>query len=91
MVITPQQVEEKVLKDNHAKLRALEEKIDEALVKGFRFGDLCGVCVNLGLGERTPLYRALENKYNQAGWIVKYEYEQRGGDFVRFTAKRGTQ
>jgi len=91
MVITPKQVEEKALKVSQVKLKALEKRIDEALLEDFSRGDRDGVCISLDVGKNTPLYMVLENKYNQAGWTLKYEYDQRDGDFVRFTVKRGAK
>ncbi|VVB80077.1 Uncharacterised protein [uncultured archaeon] len=88
MVITPQQVHEKALVEARASFKALEKKIDRALMDDYVVGDSCGVCIDLDVSSSDPVYQLIQRKYEEAGWTVKYECDQRDGDFVRFTQRR---
>jgi len=88
MVIKPQQIAEKNFRLNRQKIRALEMKIDATLTRDFKPDDINGVCIDLSeyVNYNSPIYRAIKEKYEKAGWKVEYESDQRDGDFVRFRA-----
>jgi hypothetical protein len=88
MVITPQQAQERALADAQNKFKALEKVIDRALKNEFFAGDPCGICINLDVSSSDPVYMLIQKKYAEAGWTVKYECDQRDGDFVRITSRR---
>jgi len=93
MVLTPQQVRETILRNGLPKLKSLEKQIDEELLKRFESGQTDDVCIDMpgGISYNSPLCQALVQKYEQAGWNVKYESDQREGDFLRFTTRRSVQ
>lgn len=93
MVITPQQANEKALRVNQRTLRAAEKTIDAALAEDFKKGELDGVCIDaalLGANDGNVL-AVIKERYGQAGWTVKYENDQREGDYLKFKAKRGAR
>ena len=89
MVVKPQQLTEKYRQKNATELARLERYIDRALVDNFVPGNTEGVCVDFEHGLAQMTVREIQEKYRAAGWTVKYESDQRDGDFLRFTARRG--
>jgi hypothetical protein len=91
MVLTPEQAEERFAKKNAAKLKGLEEKIDDALETSIdqRFAgiylDAKEFCGN------GAIFARLKQLYENAGWRVNYQCDQRDGDYLVFTKKGGTQ
>lgn len=93
MVITVKQMQKKALRVDKTKLKKLEQKIDSEIAKQFDPTDECGVCLELTgliLDNYDPLYKAIKQKYSQAGWVVKYElvHDQ---DYLRLTPRRGAR
>jgi hypothetical protein len=80
MVITPQQARQLTQQDK-AKLRSLEERIDASLIDG-------NFCISIGYVKEKVLTE-LKKRYTQAGLQVKYESDQRDGDYLRFEKQGG--
>lgn len=91
MVVTPQQAGEKYLIRNEGLLKRLEKQIDKALVEDFRPGYRNDVCITPPeeLEPGSPVFLKIRDMYEQAGWKVEYESDQREGDFLRFTQRGG--
>jgi len=87
MVIGPQQAGEKNLRENARLLKKLEAMIDQALISDFQPGNLNGVCITPPeeLYPGTVVYAELKRKYEEVGWKVDYEGDQRDGNYLRFT------
>jgi len=91
MAITPKQLTALTGQDE-AVVKRLEQIIDMALAKQFRPGiEGYTACINLpeGVEYGDKFYTELIRRYAEAGWQVKYESDQRDGDFLRFKARRG--
>lgn len=84
VVIQAQELSEKIRKKESNLLKKAEESIDKVLLDEFDGTDMCiGTTV---MGDlRRNLRNELIDKYRNAGWSVKYESDQRDGDFYRFT------
>jgi hypothetical protein len=90
MAITPQQAARITGAQEKAEARKLEKMIDAQLRKEYVPGER--VCVDVGgyfgdsyLGERTV--REIKRIYENAGWNVKYESDQRDGSWFEFTVR----
>ena len=88
MVIKPQELAEKYRQKNATELARLEHFIDKELVDNFVPGDRDGVCVSFERGLAQMTVKEIRDRYQTAGWNVKYEHDQRDGDYLRFTARR---
>jgi len=88
MTITPQEAREQYMEANADLLKNLEAKIDRALAENP--DKEYGVCISVPdeLIHGYPIYEKLEERYREAGWNMKYESDQRDGDFLRFTPRR---
>ena len=76
MVITPQQA--KALTDADKKItRDLERRIDDALLNGKTTVDIVEY-------PGKKVIQELTQRYSKAGWHVKYESDQREGNYFRF-------
>ena len=70
MVITPEQVRKVFDKEQRAQLAKLEQEIDKALVKG-------ETTIGLFAALNVRVKDEIINKYQNAGWEVKYVTDQR--------------
>ena len=88
MVVTPQQAA-RLTAEESKRLKELEAKIDEAIHTGYR-QENPNLCLDARLfgGYGTRVYAQLKRTYEQAGWTLKYESDQRDGDFVRLSHGR---
>jgi hypothetical protein len=59
-------------------------RIDEALKK--EFGNKAEIWVNLLPGMTRRLRQTIIARYEQAGWTVRYESDQRDGEALVFSA-----
>ena len=84
MAITPKEAM-KLNPEDMAKISALEKKIDATLKKEFADEKTRVIVCTDYLDRRTQvqLYQIYEN----AGWNVKYNTEQREGAWLEFTAR----
>jgi nicotinamidase/pyrazinamidase len=89
MVIKPQELAEKYRQKNATQLARLEHFIDKKLVENFVPENIDGVCIAFERGLAQMTIREIQERYQAAGWTVKYESDQREGDYLRFTARRG--
>lgn len=85
MTITPEQAM-KLNEDDRAEVGALEKTIDQTISSRFNQRDR-RVCVDTGYVGNKAL-QEIKQMYNEAGWNVKYQSDQRDGDFLEFTPKR---
>lgn len=85
MVITPQQATEELMRRNRKVLRELEKKIDAALIERNLGRDICIDVRDGGRNVNGIVLDSLLSAYRKAGWQVKYESDQRDGDFLRFS------
>ncbi|MDP1695881.1 MAG: hypothetical protein Q8L29_03140 [archaeon] len=85
MVVTPQQAKETLMRRNRTVLRELEKKIDAALTGGDTGRDICIDVRDVGRNINGTVLDSLLSAYRKAGWQVKYESDQRDGDFLRFS------
>lgn len=86
MTITPQQAE-KLNEANIAEVKSLEAKIDDAILMGFEGrGDRVIFGIPRGVGSKV--LKEITKIYSVAGWSVKYQSDQRDGDYLEFRPKR---
>jgi len=86
MVLTPKQALEKI-KPRQEELKDLEKKIDEAILKNLRTGSRT-VTIDASIFPDNAAYEAIKEKYTGAGWNVKYECDQRDGNYVQLTERK---
>ena len=86
MVIGLKQLLDKIEKAARAKLEELEMVIDSSLIQDFSGGSATIDLDQVG-GLRTFVIERLLDKYRAQGWKVGINYDQRDGDFIRFTTE----
>jgi hypothetical protein len=87
MTITPEQARKLAEEIYAPEVKKLEEKIDEQLVK--ELTDYSERIIIRPSSHSNPLVRKLvERKYSEAGWNVKYQSDQRDGDWWEFRPKK---
>lgn len=85
MAITPEQAK-KLNQQDLEQIAQLERTLDEAISKKFgRDGTQVAVSVSY-IDER--IRRELTRRYAEAGWNVKYQEDQREGDWLIFTPRK---
>jgi hypothetical protein len=85
MVVTPKQLE-KMTKSEETQLKTLEKKIDAKLRKHFVSSTNNTIYLDISKEATygTRVYSKLIEMYEIAGWTVKYESNQRDGDYLVF-------
>ena len=82
MVIRYDELENKIKDMDKTKVEALESKIDNALLDSYGNGSSVTIGItNLDL-PRQYVMNDLFSQYRQAGWEVKYNSDQRDGDYL---------
>ena len=86
MVITPNEASKLTVEEEN-EIKNLENKVDEAIKSRYKPYNSGGLCLDRGLfGEYgTRIFNQMKKMYEQAGWEVKYESDQRDGDFIRLS------
>ena len=87
MVKTVQELTERLTQEESNQIVQLEINIDKTLEKRFQpknqnaiaFGNLPKNYTNNG-----RVHTEITRRYQEAGWKVKYVYDQRDGDFLQF-------
>ena len=85
MVISVSELTKRILEKEEPLLKALEDRIDTALVERFN-----GQSVAIGLTTKMPRRNLLDelfDKYRRSGWDVQYVFDQRYGDFIQLKPK----
>lgn len=77
MVVRPKDVERLTAKDEK-EVKRLEEMIDAALMEG-------NTTINIGFFPCRKVRDAIMGMYQNAGWDVKYEDDQRDGSYLKFS------
>jgi hypothetical protein len=72
MVLTPQQVKETLTRQDKTQLKQLEVQIDQALLDG-------NITITVTGGLNPRVKDKLLHRYQDAGWQVNYQQEQRTG------------
>ena len=80
MVIKANELTQKIKTIEADKLKTAEDSIDQRLMSGFD-GRQITISANIMKGISEVGKEALIDKYKQAGWDVKYHFDQRDGDF----------
>jgi hypothetical protein len=89
MVLTPGELEKKILSENKATSEAIEKKIDNALLNTYELNRPTTIDYDcLFKGIRSYTINFVLDKYIQAGWNVKIVYDQREGDYIEFSKKK---
>ncbi len=86
MAITPKQAQEKA-RTSVKSAKQLEARIDKIIVDHLKNGDT-DICIDTSFFSNTATQNYIIETYRNAGWHVKYESDQRDGDFLRFTPKK---
>ena len=89
MVITPEQASE-LTGEEETEIKALEERVDQAIRQEYNPDNQRELYLDDELfgGYGTRVYTQMKKMYEQAGWNLKYESDQRDGDFVRLSHGR---
>lgn len=96
MTITPKQAGEFTSEEKRT-LRNLETNIDRTLREGFKnsFNRVTYSWLNYsgqydsGVAVTGKVTTEIIRMYRKAGWNVKYESDQRDGDYLEFTPRGG--
>ncbi len=89
MTITPEQAKETNKRNNKGKIETLEKKIDKILVDNINSCNRReGIIVGVSTLELGDLFEFIKERYEDAGWALRYESDQRDGDYYVFTPKR---
>jgi len=85
MVIKLEEALKKLTNNEQNELISLEKEIDKAITEDFDGNE-----IYLGDFEYSSerVFQKLKEKYREAGWTLKYESDQRDGDFLRITPRR---
>lgn len=90
MAITPKQLMA-LTEQDQGRIKNMEAFLDAAIARAFNpttRGDAC-VSIPRGVQYGDKMYLELVRRYEAAGWKVKYEADQRDGDYLVFTPKGG--
>lgn len=88
MVLNANELETRVLQKESTKLHRTEKVLDEYLEQAFD-GHRAIVGIPKEYYDLHELTRKdLLKKYENAGWNVKYQSDQRDGDFFEFTIRK---
>ena len=85
MVVGSKELKEIIEKDDRPKMEQLEAKIDACLKDTFTGQGGVYVGSQLFSDVRPLLIDVVLNKYRAAGWSVKYDCDQREGNWYTFT------
>ena len=81
-MITPTEAYEKA-KSNPQDMKKLEKIIDDTIISGIRSGQNA-IYLDTKVFPNVVVRKEIMNKYRTAGWDVKYESDQREGDYLIF-------
>jgi hypothetical protein len=84
-MISPKEAYEKA-KSSPQEMKKLEEMVDNALIESMRSGSN-QTTIDAKKFPSDISRKEIMNKYMQAGWNVKYESDQRDGDYISFKNK----
>lgn len=84
MTIKPQETRE-LNEDEKEEVRRLEKSIDKRLMES---DSEYGITVDIQ-STRPKVYKELIRMYDLAGWKVRYQSDQRDGDYLLFEVKGG--
>lgn len=87
-MISPKEAYEKA-KSDPQEMKKLEEMIDKELIESMKSGSYqTTIAANKFPNDISR--KEIMNKYMQAGWNVKYESDQRDGDYISFQNNTST-
>lgn len=87
MALTPKQALEVITREDREIATKLEEDIDKTIRKNYQG---TGTTMRYDLGDNVParVLNTVKEIYNQAGWEVKTQYDQRDGAWLELTERR---
>lgn len=83
MVIKKEELSKGLTEEQRAEAKVLEKKIDLALRAEFVEGR--NVIVHIDGWPNERVRRHLENLYKEAGWKIKFDSEQREGEWIELS------
>jgi hypothetical protein len=86
MVLTPKQANAQA-KPGGQTIKNLEKRIDKALVEGIQRGS-DSITLDASIFPNRIAMKAIRELYENVGWTVKYQSDQRDGDYLQFSRKK---
>lgn len=91
MVLTPSELEKKIQTENEESSKAIEKKIDNALLNSYDLNRAAVIDYDLLFrGVKSYTVDFVLDKYRQAGWKVNVISDQRDGSYVEFSKQKQT-
>lgn len=83
MVVSAEEVLNKITREGRQQISKLEKEIDHILKSEFNSGRDY-VCYTISKDITPKSIELIKAMYQKAGWKVTYESDQRDGDYLRF-------
>jgi hypothetical protein len=86
MVLTPKQAETQARPTGQT-LKDLEKRIDSAIIERIKLGSR-DFTFDVSIFPNRMAMKTIQELYENAGWRVQYQSDQRDGSYLQFTRKK---